>query len=257
MPQQRSLTCIIPVLLVFAFTAAGCSSKDPVPAPAPVAAAAEESPAQVAELEATVRALEDRASRAELGLLERDARVLELEQRLESQQRLLDETIAEVVRTKAKLRGTESRAEAASQMAEAEIALKALGDRPHGGESPEYRQAVQLLGLSAAEFEAENYGGAIYLTSQAKSLISLGQVRLSERAEIETTAGEVLFGVPLPLAVLRTSNVREGPGTEFRVIVTLRQGTPLTGYSYKGEWIRVKLEDGTQGWIHQALASNR
>jgi SH3-like domain-containing protein len=57
--------------------------------------------------------------------------------------------------------------------------------------------------------------------------------------------------------VLRTSNVREGPGTEFRVIVTLRQGTPLTGYSYKGEWIRIKLEDGTQGWIHQALASNR
>ena len=42
---------------------------------------------------------------------------------------MLDEAVVEVVRTKAKLRSIESRAEAASSMAEAEIALKGLAER--------------------------------------------------------------------------------------------------------------------------------
>ena len=65
-------------------------------------------------------------AKLQLRLLERDAQIKQLEERLNSQQEMLDEAIQEVVRAKAKLRTLESKAEAASEMAEAEIAIKAL-----------------------------------------------------------------------------------------------------------------------------------
>jgi uncharacterized coiled-coil protein SlyX len=209
------------------------------------------------KLKAAYRELRDRATRAELLLLEREARIQELEQRLEQQQRLIAEAINEVVRAKAKLRGVESRAEAASQMAEAEIALEALAGLSGGTRNPEYTQAAELLQRASQAFEEENYGGAIYLTSQAKSLISQAELRIRDRARVDTAAGEVVFSVPLSLRVTRRSNLRKGPGLDFAVVKVLEPGTPLTGYSYRGKWVRVQLEDGSRGWIYQALLGER
>src|SRR5437762_13510261 len=64
-------------------------------------------------------ALEQRAARLELKLLEQEAQVAELQNRLDDARR-------EVVRAMAKLQSLATRAEAASGMAEAEIALQAL-----------------------------------------------------------------------------------------------------------------------------------
>lgn len=211
--------------------------------------------ADYAELEAAYRDLQDRATGAELRLLERDAQIRELEARFDEQQRLLDATINEVVRAKAKLRGVESKAEAASEIAEAEIALQALGELPGGVEAPEHRKSIQLLERSGEEFEKDNYGGSIYLTSQAKALIRQGQMRLRGREQLDSVAGEVAFGSPLSLKVTRNSNIRKGPGLEFNVVTTLERGTQVIGYSYIGSWVRVKLQDGSSGWIHQRLVS--
>ncbi len=233
--------------------------EEPTPTDAePSTAESEAAPSDdYVELEAAYRDLQERATRAELSLLERDAQIRELEQRLDEQQRLLDATINEVVRAKAKLRGVESKAEAASEIAEAEIALKALHELPLGAEAPEYRKSMELLERSGEEFERQNYGGSIYLTSQAKALIRQAQVRLRERESLESVDGEMAFGSPLPLQVTRNSNVRDGPGLEFRVLTTLERGTRVIGYSHIGSWVRVKLEDGSSGWIHQKLVSGR
>jgi hypothetical protein len=212
---------------------------------------------EVAALELRVSELLGRASKDELRLLERDTEIQDLNRRLEFGQLRVDDAISEVVRAKAKLRGSESKAEAASELAEAEISFADLAEVPGGPETPEYEQAAQLIEDSSLEFDAENFGGAIYLASQAKSVISLGQVRLGERAPFETTAGEIPFGVPLPLSLLKNSNIRAGPGLDFRILGTLRQGTPLVGYSYQGEWIHVRLEDGTTGWVYQTLVGGR
>src|SRR5213078_2460104 len=64
-------------------------------------------------------ALEQRAARLELKVLEQGAQVDELQSRLDDARR-------EVVRAMAKLQSLATRAEAASGMAEAEIALQAL-----------------------------------------------------------------------------------------------------------------------------------
>ncbi len=254
--NSGSHTHVMCLLLAAVCLTGACAKRPAGPEAAPAGEAAGPD-AERAELERAHRELQDRANTMELQLLEKDAQVRELQQRLEDQQRMLDETISEVVRAKAKLRSVESKAEAASAIAETEIALKALSDRSGGADTPEYRQASELLGMSADEFDKDNYGGAIYLTSQAKTLIRTGQLRLSERAEIETVAGAVPFGVPLSLKVVTNSNVREGPGLSFRVLTTLKSGAPVTAHSHKGKWVQVQLEDGTRGWIHQTLVGSR
>ena len=191
--------------------------------------------------------LKEKVANLQLRLLEKGTQVKELQEKL-------DEAIQEVVRAKAKLHSLESKAEAASVMAEAEVALKALkaSEIVHE-DGAEVAQAEQLLKMSAGEFEKQNYGGALYLTEQAKSFIKLGEARVMSREKIRMRAGEVLFAIPLPLQVLRTSNIREGPGLSFKVLFTLKKGTPLVGTSYKDQWVRVKGEDGRSGWIFHAL----
>jgi len=183
---------------------------------------------------------------------------------LNSQQEMLDEAIQEVVRAKAKLRSLESKAEAASGIAEAEIAVKALKAQLAGQTpNPELIKAQELLKMSAQEFKKENYGGAVYLTSQAKGHIRGGQIRLEGREKVAPIKrlppfkGEVFFALPLPLQVLRTSNLRTQPDRDSKVITTLEKGTPLIGYSHKDKWVRVMSEDGTNGWVFQTLVGGR
>ncbi len=236
------------VLLVW-----GCASQQPatVQAPEPVPT---ERPEDVAQTErqqaAQIRSLQEDLAELQLQALGREAEVAELQAKLA-------EAIREVVRTKAKLQSVESRAEAASTMAEAEIALKAV--RAATAEpGPEVFEAEQLLEMSVREFESENYGGSLYLASQAMSLVSIGQGRLGGD-DLPGRAGEVLFAIPLRMEVARTSNVREGPGLNFDILFTLQADTELVGLAYKDQWVRVRDEDQRSGWIFHSLVrgSNR
>jgi hypothetical protein len=201
-----------------------------------------------------VVALQQKTRDLELSLLERESEIQDLKRRLADQQRSLDGAITDVVRAKAKLLSLDSRAEAASQIAETEIALKSLGDAGWGSPDPEIARIRQLLEMSGKEFEKENFGGALYLAIQAKGRIQSAQTRSKGYAPAR---GEIIFASPLPLKVLKTSNVREQADIGSAVLVKLALGTSVMGYSHLGEWVRVECGDGTRGWIHQALLSGR
>ena len=198
--------------------------------------------------------------RLQLQLLERDARYQALADEMSSQQGRLDEAVVEVVRTKAKLRSIESRAEAASSIAEAEIALKGLKDRLAATEAEpgeDFFKAEALVRMSTSEFKKENYGGALYLVGQAQGQIRAIEGRLARPGEASLAPGEVRFAMPLPLKVLTRSNLRRGPSIQAEVAKTLDADTLVIGYSYKEEWIRIQTEDGQKGWIFQTLVSGR
>lgn len=205
-------------------------------------------PAQPAVVRDTV--LEQRVARLELRLLEKEAQVEELQARLDDARR-------EVVRAMAKLQTLATRAEAASGMAEAEIALQALRSGGAPAATPEIGQAAQLLQLATAEFDKENYGGALYLGNQAKAAAAAGQSRLASVERGTLRPGEVAFALPLRLQALSSANVRDGPGGGFGVLFTLDAGAPLTGYSYADQWVRVTDESGRSGWIYQGLIGRR
>src|ERR1041384_5942282 len=153
-----------PSRLLFLLLACGCASK-PAGQPAPVPGPTAPPVTQRAAVETvTVRDPETdrRIARLEMRLLERDAQLADLPTRLEDARQ-------EVVRAMAKLQTLASRAEAASGMAEAEVALRTL--KTGGGQAaPEVGQAGSLLEESSTEFNKQNYGGALYLANQAKTL---------------------------------------------------------------------------------------
>ena len=210
----------------------------------------------VASLDAEKRALEAQVTGLKLQLLEGEAGARELEDRQRELELKLDEAIQEVVRAKSKLRSVETRAEAASNLAEAEIALKAIEAQAKGGGADRgLTQAKQLLKSSAEEFKKENYGGALYLANQAKGLLRTGEARPSTREKLAVVDGESPFEAPMPLRLTRDGNLRDGPGLEFRVLATLPSGTRLIGLSRKDQWVRVRDEKGVAGWVFKALVA--
>jgi hypothetical protein len=197
-----------------------------------------------------VQELEARIGRLEIMLLERDARLAEL-------QGNLDATRQEVVRNLAKLQSQASRAEAASGLAEAEIAVQRLERQPGGTGLSEYAEARVRIEESSTEFGQENFGGALYLATQARALASAAAERLLDRGG-EVRPDETVFATPVPLRTVdRRANVRGGPGLEHDVLATLEPGTPLIGQSYTSEWVRIVRDDGSEGWIFHTLVTGR
>ena len=190
---------------------------------------------------------EKRAARLELQLMAREAQIEDLQTRLE-------DTRAEVVRAMAKLQSVASRAQAASAMAEAEVSLQTMKNGVSGDAPPEIAQVTRLVKQSSTEFDKQNYGGALYLANQAKTVASGYRGRLGMNRG-EARPGETLFAVPIRLKTSTKGNVREGPGTNFNVSYSADAGTGLTAYSYADEWIRITDETGRSGWIHRTLVS--
>jgi curli biogenesis system outer membrane secretion channel CsgG len=64
---------------------------------------------------------------------------------------------------------------------------------------------------------------------------------------------------PSPLRVTQVVwanvNLREGPGINYRVIDNVKKGTSLKILEVKGDWLRVRLEDGSEGWVSKLATS--
>jgi len=50
-------------------------------------------------------------------------------------------------------------------------------------------------------------------------------------------------------------NLREGPGTNHKVMGNVRKGITLTVLEDKGGWLHVRLKDGKEAWITKAATS--
>lgn len=190
---------------------------------------------------------EKRAARLDLQLMARDAQIEDLQSRLE-------DTRAEVVRAMAKLQSVASRAQAASAMAEAEVTLQMMKASSSEDSPADVAQVTRLVRQSSGAFDRQNYGGALYLANQAKTVASSFRGRLDANRG-EARPGETLFAVPIKLKTTTKGNVREGPGTNFTVAFSAEPGSVLSAYSYVDEWIRISDETGRSGWIHRTLVS--
>jgi Bacterial SH3 domain len=219
----------------------GCASQKREAKPTPA-------PRRSSTASAAYRAeVERRIARLELALMEKQAQAEDLQSRLDAARQ-------EVVHAMAKLQTLATRAEAASGIAEAELALQPLTASGQAA-GPEAAQARRLLRESSTEFEKENYGGALYLANQAKTMAAAGQGRLAVGERVAERPGETPFALPIPLKTLNGGNVREGPSLGARVAFAVQPGAGLTGYSYVDEWIRISDDQGRGGWIYRGLIS--
>ena len=248
MNDGRARQFVFTALCAAGALAAACGGRNRAANPRPVTTRPPRSAAETV----TVRdpEMEQRSARLELRLLEKDAQLEELQTRL-------DEARREVVRSMAKLQSLATRAEAASGMAEAELALQSLRSTAGQQGTPEVAQSARLLDMSTGEFNRENYAGALYLANQAKTVAGTGRGRLLGVDRGSLRSGEVLFALPLRLQSSGRSNVRDGPGQGFRVVFTITAGMPLTGHSYLADWVRISDDSSRSGWIHQSRIDRR
>jgi curli biogenesis system outer membrane secretion channel CsgG len=53
-----------------------------------------------------------------------------------------------------------------------------------------------------------------------------------------------------------TASLREGPATDQKVVAEVKKGTGLMVLEDKGQWLRVGLEDGREGWVGRGTISD-
>ena len=199
---------------------------------------------------ATIAVLIKRVSVLELKLLEKDAQVEDLQSRL-------DETRTAVVKARSQVQTANGRAGAASGMAEAEVALRSLRAIAPP-QYPDVQQASRLLRQSGDAFDRKNYGGAIFLAGQAKTVALTATSRLGAGNRLRTArTGEAPFVVPIRLKVTVAGSVRGQPGANSPVVFPVELGAPLTGLSYVDDWIRVIDDRRRTGWINRAMVGRR
>lgn len=190
------------------------------------------------------RETEQRVIDLQMQVADKDQQIEELQQRLEEAQR-------DVVRSMAKVQTLATRAEAASGMAEAEVALESLR-RGAGAQSAEVARTAALLQKATNEFNQQNYGGALWLSNQARNRAVAARTRLSGTDSLQLE-GEQQFTVPVRFETTVRTNLRAGPGTSYDAITTLEAGAAVTAYSHLQKWIRVVDSSGRAGWVYYNL----
>lgn len=95
-----------------------------------------------------------------------------LQQRTALLERDLEITETELIRTKSRLRGIETKAEASSAIAEARILMGRLDARTHAAELALCRESVAK---AERQIQDENYGAAVFFALKAQNIASKAQ----------------------------------------------------------------------------------
>ncbi|MEM3112577.1 MAG: CsgG/HfaB family protein, partial [Candidatus Anstonellales archaeon] len=53
------------------------------------------------------------------------------------------------------------------------------------------------------------------------------------------------------------ATLREGPGTDYKAVAEVKKGTSLMVIEEKGQWLKVGLEDGREGWIGKGTITDK
>jgi curli biogenesis system outer membrane secretion channel CsgG len=61
--------------------------------------------------------------------------------------------------------------------------------------------------------------------------------------------------LPVTQVIWSSVNLREGPGINYRVVGNIKRGATLVIVEDKGEWLRVRLEDGKEVWVSKSATS--
>ena len=65
--------------------------------------------------------------------------------------------------------------------------------------------------------------------------------------------GSLLKQIPAVIVKGTIVNVREGPGTGFRVLFQAEKGVSFKLLNREQHWLKVEHADGEVGWIHKSL----
>jgi hypothetical protein len=198
-----------------------------------------------AQLKKMLRKTRKQNQEMQLQLLDNTALVHQLKAQRE-------QAIEEVVRTKARLRSRQSRAEAVANLAEVKLILQGTAAR---GTHPESMRALaearELIGMAEQALNEDNLEGASYLMAEARQLLSAPPG--TDAAAPGRRQGEILFATPFDMEAQRKGNVRQKPGLQSEVLFQLNSGDRVRVLGRRGTWLNIRTGDRRTGWMHHNL----
>jgi hypothetical protein len=173
----------------------------------------------------------------------RDAELRELRSDQRAQVKVLQESRRETTRAKAKLRRLATRADAASYIAEVEVAMELVrSSHAAGSSSPQLLKARRLLESTEAPFEQGAYGVAIDRAAEAEHLIALvagerARPASSERAQREAQRRVKPLLKSNVARAPREQSLGHGPGVD-----TIKGKNPSVARTHQRVWIQAEIE---------------
>jgi hypothetical protein len=171
-----------------------------------------------------------------------------LEERVVLLLRDLELTETEIIRTKARLKGIETRAEASSAIAEARILAGRLDPRARAA-------TLGLCNENIAKAEQQlgqvNYGAAVFFAMKAQDIAKKAQEASDPgrhlTPEDERPAPQTSYRVKA-----KTANIRKGPDVSEEVVAEAPEGSTLEATTVKGDWVKVTY-GGVTGWVSRSV----
>ncbi|MCB1856984.1 MAG: SH3 domain-containing protein [Gammaproteobacteria bacterium] len=176
------------------------------------------------------------------------AKQAEINRSLAAHERALEE----VVRTNAKLRSRDTRADTVSRIAEASLEIENARDRVGEEQQHTLEQAENLLESSREELDKGHFSSASYLADKALNLVRPLHA-LPEADSGLSLQEETRFATSLAMKTTRPSNVRERPERGARIRYQLERNRVVEAHAHSGRWIRISDEDGVEGWVYYNL----
>lgn len=216
------------VIGLLGVAASGCVSKPPAlpSAPEPVSR-----PRAAALQESTCSSCAEQTreiGRLRQELANRDDQLRDLRSNQRDQVKVLQESKREVTRAKVKLRRLATRADAASYIAEVEVAMHSLRSSL-GAKSaaPMMNLAQGLLESTDAPFAQGDYGLAIDRAAQAEQLIAAAADNQAQRRSPPRRKGQVPLQAGIPLKVTVDVTPRPRPLRKVRGVNLPKKGSLL------------------------------
>jgi len=213
---------ILALALAAGLAAVGCAH-----APAPPPAPAHEASAEVYR----------RAEAARVKLLEHEV------ERLNADVRAAEETLVAV---ESGLRGSQTRTEAVSMLAEARIEVERAARRaPWRADAT--AEAHEKLEEADRQLGEGHIGSAIFFISRASRIAK----NVLAEADLVRKAADARF--------VRSDrvNLRAAPATDSEVLAVLRAELPVFAEDDEGDWVLVRTVRGDVGWVHADLLRER
>ncbi len=173
-----------------------------------------------------------------------------LEEKVAVLTRDLEVTETELIRTKARLKGNETKAEASAAIAEARILAGRLAEDKT--QASVLARSEESLAKAEEQLSEGNYGAALFFASKAQDLV----VRVKQGGDEgrDSTSEPAAPRLPsLSSYTVRTAaRIRKGPAITEPVLGYLPVGAAVVGEAVSGEWVRVTYR-GVSGWVHSSL----
>lgn len=182
-------------------------------------------------------------------LAEKDELIRRLNIRESDQAQELQKTSSEISRTQNKLHRLATQPEAASKMAEVEVAIATLEQSNLTKSNIAFKHLAQrFLNAAMVVYRQKDYSQAMNYAAQSGELISA----INSEKDTELQDAIVPFRTPIFLRTIQVDNLRAEPNSTAKVVNRLKLNVPLTVSAYYHEWLYVQVSNNLSGWIQSS-----